>query len=133
MTLAPTDQQEEKLHDDYRALSDSDHPSVRVTMTDVEEKFSSPSNDLNDRMISTVSNRSRSPARVVRDEGELQAQTSDQLLSHSWWGGDVARPKKKTEQTEALQSTRKVSNDNVISCWVSPSRTVLMSINECRL
>ena len=120
--LAPSDLQTapptySEEGDNYRGpySSDSDHPSVRVTPIDFEE--SHPSNDFNDRMISTLRNRSRSPGpSFVRDERELRPQTPDQL-SHSWWSEDhVVRPKKKTEQTEALQSTRKVSN-NFILRW----------------
>jgi hypothetical protein len=141
VSLAPTDLQpapptyseEEELRDHYRGpySSDSvqftDHPTVRVTSTGVEEKSSSlpSSNDFDDRMISTFRNRSRSPGRsVVRDERELRPQTSDHPLSHSWWGEEkhVVRPKK-TEQSEALQSTRKVSHCiNVNREWVSSSR-----------
>ena len=139
VSLAPTELQiahptcsdEEELRDYYRGpyASDSvqftDHPTVRVTSTDVEENSSlrPTSNDSNDRMISRFRNRSRSPGRIItRDEGELRPQTSDHPLSHSWWGEEkhVARPKK-TEQTEALQSTRKVSN-NVFPDWTSSSR-----------
>ena len=99
----------------------TDHPTVRVTSTDVKEMSSSlpSSNDFNDRMISTFRNRSRSPATgssVIRDEGELRLQTSDHPLSSSWWGEEkhVIRSSKKTEQTEALQSTRKVSNNLIL-------------------
>ena len=126
----PTYSEEEELQDNYRGRYnfDFDHPSVRVTSTDVEEKSSSQalsSNDFNDRMVSTFRSRSRSPApSFLRDEGELRLQTFDQPLSHSWWNEEkhVVRPKKKTEQTEALQSTRKVSNDIVILRWVCSSR-----------
>ena len=144
MLLAPTDLQtapptyseEEELRDHRRrshsfdSVQLTDHPTVRVTSTDVGEKSSSlpSSNDFNDRMISTFRNRSRSPGpSVIRGEGELRSQTSDHPLSHSWWGEEkhVVRPwhdpKKKSERTEALQSTRKVSN-NVIPDWVSSSR-----------
>jgi hypothetical protein len=132
-TPPPTYSEEEDLRDHRgRHSSDpvqfTDHPTVRVTSTEVEEKSSSlpSSNDFNDRMISTSRNRSRSPGRsVFRDEErDLRPQTSDHPLSHSWWGEEkhVVRPwrdsKKKTEQTEALQSTRIVSN-NVIPLWVS--------------
>lgn len=102
-----------------------DHPTVKVTLTEIEEK-SSPwltSNDSNDRMISTFRDPSKSSGRrVIRDEGELLPQTSDYPLRYSWWGEEkhVVKPKK-TEQTEALQKTRKVSN-NVFRDWVSSSR-----------
>ena len=125
---------EEELRDHFRGRYPSDpvrftdHPTVRVTSTDVGEKSSSlpSSNDFNDRMTSTFRSRSRSPApSVIRDEGELRPQTSDESdhpLSHSWWGEEkhVVRPKK-TEQTEALQSARKVSN-NVIPVFSSRGR-----------
>ena len=102
---------------------DTDHPSVRVTPIDFEERH--PRNDFNDR-ISALRTRSRSPGpSAVRDERELRP-PSDQL-TRSWWSASddhVVRPKKKTEvteQTEALQSTRKVSN-NLNTRWVSTSR-----------
>ena len=111
-----------------RHLSDSaqstDYPTVRVTSTDVKEMSSSlPSmNDFNDRMISTFRNRSRSPGpSIFRDEHQ---QKSDHPLSTSWWGEEkhLARPSKKktvpSEQTEALHSTRNVSN-SFIPDWVS--------------
>lgn len=146
VSLAPTDlqtspptysEEEELRKGPYSSDSPrfADHPTVRVTSTDVEEKSSSlqSSNDLNDRMISTFRNRSRSPgSSVFRDEEDLRPQTSDHPLSHSWWGEEkhVVRPwrdpKKKTEQTEALQSTRKVSN-NVFPDWaVSASEQVFL-------
>ena len=123
----PTYSDEEESQDNYRGpYSDSKHPSVRVTHTDGEEKSSSlpSSNNFNDRAIFTFRNSSKSPGpSFIRDEGELLSQTSDQPLSHSWWGEEkhVVKPKKKTEQTEALQSTRKVSNNNILG-WVSSSR-----------
>ena len=90
---------------------------------------SSPTNRFDSNMTvmtwltSSFSDLSRSPqagSSMVRDEGELRVpEVSDHL---SWWGGSekhTARPwynppkKKKTvpsEQSEALQNTRKVSN-----------------------
>ena len=108
----------------YRGRSDAvqltDYPTVRVTSTDVKETSPSlpASNDYNDLMISTFRNRPRSPgSSFIHDEGDfLHQQTSDRPLSSSWWGEEKHAvrsrrdPKKKTEQTEALQSTRKVSN-----------------------
>ena len=106
----------------YRGRSDAvqltDYPTVRVTSTDVNE--TSPpmpvSNNYNDRMISTSRNRSRSPgSSFIHDDGDLHPQTSDHPLSTSWWGEEKKhvvrsrRDPKKTEQNEALQSTRKVS------------------------
>jgi hypothetical protein len=68
-------------------------------------------------MISTFRDRSRSPApRVARDEGDLRPEeASDHPLRTSWRGEKRPwrDPKKNilpSEQTEALQSTRKVSN-----------------------
>lgn len=120
-TAQSTFSEEKELRGPY--ASDLDHPSVRVIPTDVEEK--SFSTDYNDHLISTfqVRNSSRSPGpSVLPDEGELRPQTSDHPLSHSWWGEEhVVRPKKKTEQTEALQSTRRVSNSLILR-WVSSSR-----------
>ena len=123
LQTAPTEE-----GDNYRGQYSSytDNPSVRVTPIDFEGR--QPSNDFNDWMISTIRTRSRSPGpSVVRDEGELQPQTSessDHQLSHSWWSENhVVRPKKKTEvteKTEALQSTRRVSN-NLNPRWVSSS------------
>ena len=113
------------LRDHYRgryssdAVQLTDYPTVRVTST------------LNDRMISTFKSRSTSPGprelpRVIHDEGELRPPTSDNTLSsgNSWGEEKHAvrswRDPKKTEQTEALQSTRKVSN-NVIPDWIPSS------------
>jgi hypothetical protein len=127
LALAPTDlppiySDEEELRDNYRGPH-SDHPSVRVIPTVVEERSPS-SNVFNDGMVSTFRSRSRSPGpSVVRDEPEgLRPQTYDQL-SHSWWSEEyhVVKPKKKTEvteRTEALQNTRNVSN-NLIPRWDS--------------
>ena len=119
-TTTPTYSEEEELRGNYRGpySSDTGHPSVKVTPTDVEERHLSY--DFNDRMISTLGNRSWSPGpSVVRDDGELRPQTSDQL-SHSWWSEENHVVKsKKTERTDALQtlqSTRKVSN-NLIPRW----------------
>jgi hypothetical protein len=125
-TVPPTFLEEEELQDNHRgpySSDSSDHPRVRVIPTDLEERSPS-SNDFNDpsRMISTFRNRSRSP---VRDEGlRPQSYPSDQL-SQSWWSEEyhVDKPKKKaevTERTEALQSTRKVSN-SLIPRWDSES------------
>ena len=124
LLTAPTEEGD-NYRGHYSGSSYSDHPSVRVTQIDFEENLS---NDFNDWMMSTSRTRSRSPGpSYVRDEGELQPQTSESSdqLSHSWWSEDhLVRPKKKTkvtEQTEALQSTRRVSN-NLNTRWVSTSR-----------
>ena len=125
LQTAPSTYSKEDLRDNYRGpySSDSDYPSVRVTAIDVEEKSSPPSlKDFDDRMVSTFRSRSKSPGPSVnRDEGDLRPQTSDHPLSHSWWNEEkhVVRPKKKSEQTEALQSTRNVSNNNAIARGVS--------------
>lgn len=66
-------------------------------------------------MISTFRDRSRSPGpRVGREKGDLRPEASDHPLSTSWWGEERPRREKKrvpSEQAEALQSTRKVSNN----------------------
>ena len=103
-------------------LSDPSDVSVKITSAGgtLCSLPSSPSNAFNDNMKSTFSDLSRSHGPpMVYDEGELPVpEDSDHL---SWWGDSeehAARPwydpprKKKTipsEQTEALQSTRKVS------------------------
>ena len=133
------------LRDHYRghyssnAVQLTDYPTVRVTSTGVKEtsSFLPSSNDFNDRMISTFRSRSRSPGprelpRVIHDEGELRPPTSDNPLSTSWWGEEKHAvrswrdPMKKTEQTEALQSTRKVSI-NVIPDWIPSSSALAAS------
>ena len=134
-TLPAYSEKEEtiSLRDHYRgryssdAVQLTDYPTVRVTSTGIKEtsSFLPSSNSFNDRMISTFRSRSRSPGpkelpRVFHDEGELRPPTSDNPLRTSWWGEEKHAPKKKAEQTEALQSTRKVSS-NVIPDWIPSS------------
>jgi hypothetical protein len=76
-------------------------------------------------MISTFRDRSRSPgSRVAREKGDVRPEASDHPLTTSWWGEERPRREKKkrvpTEQAEALQSTRKVSN-NVLQVFLCRS------------
>jgi hypothetical protein len=120
----------------------TDHPIVRVTSTDLNTtSFLPSSNDLNDGIISTFRDRSRSPRpHATRDKEELQSETFDHPLSTSWWGegNHMAKPwrdpKKKrmpSEQTEALQTTRKVSN-SIIPDSFFPSMDSEDQVECCR-
>lgn len=109
-------------------LSDPiDHPSqfVKVTSPDGTSSSmpSSLSNPFDDNMKSTFRDLSKSPQpRMAYDQGKLLVEDSDHSSIISWWGDSekhVPRPwhnspkRKKTvplEQTEALQTTRRVSN-----------------------
>ena len=107
-------------------LTDPGHQFVNVISPDGTSSSlpSSPTNAFDDGMKSTFRDLSRSIGSQMKG-GELRVEDSDHSSNASWWGDSekhVARPwhnlpkKKKTvpsEQIEALQSTRKVS-DNVI-------------------
>lgn len=91
-----------------------DHSSVQLTTHGTSSSLPS-SSAFDDSMRSTFKNRARSP--IPRHEAELQPEDPDHRLRESWWGEKhVTKPwhdlvkKVPSEQTEALESTRKVSN-----------------------